>query len=123
MIHKNREPLLRGSLIGSRLRELVGGLGLGETIAAVNRSAVARLERDLCFLAAGGAYGGEHLADAAGIGRARTAATLLPGLAAGWAALGLVGETLGGEELLFRGGENEISSAIRALDGFVLGHG
>ena len=102
---------------------LVGALGLGETIAAVNRSAVTGLERDLGLFTASGTHSREHLTDTAGVARAGTTAGLFACLATGWAPLWFVGEAFGGEELLLRGAESKISSAVRTLDGFVLGHG
>lgn len=121
----NKRALQKKGSLSAHLsmRFLVSALGLREAVAAVNRAAVARLEGHLSLAAACGTDSGEHLAGTAGGAAAAATAGLFPGLTAGRAALGLVGEALGSEELLLGGAEGEISAAVCALDDFVLGHG
>jgi len=115
---------VKDSLVSGEFGSLVGALGLGEAIAAVDRPAVAGLERYLGLFAAGSAHGGEHLAGAAHAGAGGTAAAgLFASGAAGGTTLGLVGEALGGEEFLLGGSEGEVRAAVCTLDVFVLGHG
>ena len=75
-----------------------------ETIAAIYRSAFTRLKRYFRIFAALGANRGVHLA---GFHAAGAHSFGFPCLPAGGAALGLVGVTLGLEELLLRSGEGE----------------
>lgn len=121
----NKRALQKKGSLSAHLsmRFLVSALGLREAVAAVNRAAVARLEGHLSLAAACGTDSGEHLTGTAGGGAAATTAGLFPGLAAGRATFGLVGEALGSEELLLGSAEGEISAAVCALDDFVLGHG
>ena len=85
-----------------------------EAVAAIDRAVIARLEGNLAGLAAVGADSVEHLA--------RRAGDAFAGIAAGFAALGLVGEALLGVKLLLTGGENEFLSAILADQGLVSVH-
>ena len=89
-----------------------------ETIAAVHRTVVAGLEGHLAGLAALGANSVIHLAAAT----LTTAGVAFACIAAGLAALRLVGEALFSKELLFAGCEGELLSAILADDSFVLKH-
>ena len=84
----------------------------------VYRFTLAGLEGYLGLFAAFATYRGEHLAWT-GAGTA-TAAIAAAALAAGGAALRLIGVALGGKEFLFSGSEAEIRPAIGALDWFVL---
>jgi hypothetical protein len=86
----------------------------GIAIAAVNRSVVARLERNLSFLAAARADGGKELT--------RRLIGVLPQIAALFAALRLVLEASLSVEFLFTRGESEIFAAFLALKNFVLIH-
>lgn len=89
-----------------------------EAIAAVDRTVVARLERNFARLATFGAHSVEHFAGTA----VTTTGITLAGVAAGLAALRLIGETLFSEKLLLAGGECELLPAIFADDNFVLEH-
>ena len=86
--------------------ELLGGLHLCKAIAAVHRTIVSGLEGYAGFAAAGSAGGGEELTGTTG--------SVLAGIAAGLAALGLILETLLSVELLLAGGENEFIAALFA---------
>ena len=99
---------------GEEIHSISGHSGLVIAIAAIYRPAVARLKRDLCLLAAAGADHGIHLPRR--ITAAGAVAFRFPCLAAGRAALGIVGKTLGLEELLFLRTEVEGGPAIGALD-------
>lgn len=77
-----------------------------ETIAAVDRTVFSGSERNLAGLAAGGADSIVHLA----LG----SAFILAGHTAGFASLGLVGETFFLKEILFAGGEYEFLAAVFA---------
>ena len=83
-----------------------------EALAAVNGTILAGLEGNLASLAAGSADSVKHLAG--------SAATGLAGIAAGFAALGLVFEALFCIELLLTGGEHEFVAAFFADQSFVL---
>lgn len=87
---------------------------LCEALAAVHRAILAGLEGNSCFLAAGSAHSGEHLT----LGLC----SVLTGIAAGLASLGLVHETLGCVELLFASGEHEFSAAFFADQSLVFVH-
>lgn len=92
-------------------------LSLAETIAAVNRTVVARLERNAAGLATGSADCLEHLASAAIATR-----VLLASVAAGLAALRFVGEAFFREEFLLTRGKGEFLPAILADDDLVVVH-
>jgi hypothetical protein len=79
---------------------------LGEALGAVNRTIGLGLEGNLGLFAASGADSGEILSGAAG--------SLLSGIAAGLAALGLVLEAALCVEFLLTGGENEFFAALFA---------
>ncbi len=81
-------------------------LHLGEAIAAIYRAIRLRLERNTGFAAAGRANSREVLPGAAG--------SVLAGIAAGFAALGLVLEAALGIELLLTGGEHELLTTLFA---------
>ena len=87
---------------------------LGEALAAIDRTVLAGLEGTLARLAAAGADSVEHLA--------LTTGSVLAGIAAGLAALGLVLETTAGVELLLTGGPNELLAAILAYQSLVFEH-
>ena len=87
---------------------------LCKAFAAINRSVRLRLKGNLCFLAAGCTYGGEVLAG--------TAVSVLSGITAGLAALGLVLEAALCIELLLTGGENEFLAAFLAYQCLVFEH-
>ena len=90
---------------------------VAEAVAAVDRAIVAGLKGHLAGLAALGAHSVIHLAGSTvGTGDA------FAGIAAGFAALGLIGEALLGVKLLLTGGENEFLSAILADQGLVSVH-
>ena len=80
-------------------------LHLGEAFAAVNGSALSRLETELCFLAALVAYGGIKLSFT---GRGFSLVT------AGLASLRLILKSLFRVELLITRGENELLTAVLA---------
>jgi hypothetical protein len=82
-----------------------------ETLAAIYRSAFARLKRYFRIFAALGTDRGVHLTGF----HAAAHALVFPCLSASRAALGLVGVTLGLKELLLRRGKGERSSAIGTL--------
>jgi hypothetical protein len=86
----------------------------GEAFAAIYRSVVAGLERNLSFLAAVSANGGEHFS--------LFLVYVLSLVTAYLASLGLVLEALFCVEFLFAGGEHEIIAAFLALKGLVLVH-
>ena len=88
------------------MTELLSGLHLCKAIAAVNRTIVSGLEGYASFLAAGSAGGCKELTGATG--------SVLAGVTAGLAALGLILETLLCIELLLTGGENEFITALFA---------
>lgn len=89
-------------------------LHLSEALAAVDRTVFARLEGHLAGLAAACANGVEHLA--------LTTGSVLAGIAACLAALGLVLETTACVELLLTGGPNELFAAIFAYQSLVFVH-
>ena len=105
------ETIERGRAAGAGFSVL---LHLGEALAAVDRAVLTRLERHLAGLAAAGAHGVEHLA--------LTADGVLAGIAAGFAALGLVLETAGSVEFLLAGGPDELLAAILAYQSLVFKH-
>ena len=76
------------------------------------------LERNVAGTAAGSAYSVKHLALAA----LAVVGSTFAGIAAGFAALRLIGEALFSKKLLLVGGEGEFLSAIFADDRFVLEH-
>ena len=88
-----------------------------EALAAVYGAVLLRLERNLGGLSAFRTDGIIHLAGCAG--SAAGLASLTAGLATGR----LVLESLFGIELLFTGGENELSAAVFAYQRFVFVHG
>src|ERR1700678_1935803 len=104
-----------------------------EAVAAVNRLVAAGLERNGGLAAALAAFHFEHFARgtvaavaaaAAARAVARTAAAAgstlgLTRRAAIHAAVGLIGEALRGEKLLFAGAEREGCAAINAIEGFI----
>ena len=88
------------------IADLLGGLHLCKAIAAVHRTIISGLEGYAGFSAAGSAGGGEELTGTTG--------SVLAGIAAGLAALGLVLEALLRIELLLAGGEYELIAALFA---------
>ena len=88
------------------LAELLGSLHLCKAIAAIHRTIVSGLERHASLAAAGSAGGGEELTGATG--------SVLAGIAAGLAALGLILEAALCVKLLLAGGENEFVAALFA---------
>ena len=89
-----------------------------EAIAAVDRTVCTGLERNFAGTASGSAYSVKHLALAA----LAVVGSTFAGIAAGFAALRLIGEALFSKKLLLVGGEGEFLSAIFADDRFVLEH-
>jgi hypothetical protein len=87
---------------------------LREALAAVDRTVRLRLKRNSGLAAAGSAGSREELAGTAG--------SILTSVAAGFAALGLILETLLRVKLLLTCGENEIRAALFALQRFVFEH-
>ena len=81
-------------------------LHASEAIAAVNGTVGLGLKRNLCFAAAVGAGCSEELSGATG--------SVLAGIAAGLAALGLILEAAFCVEFLFTSGENEFSTTFFA---------
>ena len=81
-------------------------LHLCKALAAINRTVLTGTEGNLRLFAAVGANGGEHLT----VG----SLVLLAGVAAGLAALGLIGKTALGIELLLTGGEHELIATFFA---------
>ena len=79
---------------------------LSKALAAINRTVLTGTEGNLRLFAAVGANGGEHLT----VG----SLVLLAGVAAGLAALGLIGKTALGIELLLTGGEHELIATFFA---------
>ena len=98
------------------------GLSSGFIVAfaTVDWSAFAWLEGDFAFLTTFGTYGGEHLALWSVAVALSTEALCFPGFATGRAAPRLVGIAFGLEEFLFLSAEAEGSSAVGALEFFVL---
>ena len=90
---------------------------LSEAVAAINRTVVARFERNLAGRAARCADSVIHLAGAAG-----AAGVALPSVTAGLAALRFVRKTFFGEKLLLAGSKSEFLSAILADEGLVVVH-
>ena len=80
-----------------------------KAVAAVDRTVLSGLERNLAGLSALSADSVEHLAGAAGFASGR-----LAGGTAGLASLGLVGEALLRVELLLTGGEHELGATFFA---------
>ena len=111
---KKAAPPLRERLLfrTNQLQSVL--LHLSEALAAVDRTVFARLEGHLAGLAAACANGVEHLA--------LTTGSVLAGIAACLAALGLVLETTACVELLLTGGENELFAAIFAYQSLVFVH-
>ncbi len=93
-------------------RELFAFL-LCETLAAVNRPVITRLERNYSFLSAACANGCEHFSVS------RCVLLRIPALLA---ALRLVCEAFFGIEFLFTGGEYEFVSAVLAYKRLVCVH-
>ena len=116
----------RGSVIKGYYPSLFYSLSVNVdfvvAVAAVNGSAVCRLEWHFGALTALCADRGEHLAGRAVIAAATTGISLLlfSRRAAGRAALGLVGITLLREEFLLAGGESKRGTTIATNNGFVL---
>jgi len=112
---KKAAPPLRERLLfrTNQLQSVL--LHLSEALAAVDRTVFARLEGHLAGLAAACANGVEHLA--------LTTGSVLAGIAACLAALGLVLETTACVELLLTGGPNELFAAIFAYQSLVFVHG
>ena len=90
---------------------------IAETIAAINGTIVAGLERNFAGSSTLSTDCIIHLTVSA-----VAAGVLLPGITAGLAALRLIGETLLSEEFLLLRGENEFLTAVFANDCFVLIH-
>jgi hypothetical protein len=86
----------------------------GKAVAAVNRTVISRLKRYARLAAAGRARGGEHLSGGG--------AAVFPGLTAGFAALGFVGEAFFCVEVLFACAEDKLCAAVFTCENFVLGH-
>ena len=85
-------------------------------VAAIDWSALSRLEGDFGFLATLSTYCGEHLAPRPVAAIATRAVPFrLPCLTTGWATLGLVGVAFSGKEFLLFGAEGEGSPTIRTL--------
>ena len=103
---KKAAPPLRERLLfrTNQLQSVL--LHLSEALAAVDRTVLARLEGNLASLAAAGADSVKHLA--------LTAGSVLAGITAGLAALGLIGKTALGIELLLTGGEHELIATFFA---------
>ena len=85
---------------------------IGETIAAINRAVVSRLERNLARNPAGSADSVKHLT--------RPSAAVFTGITAGFASLRLVCEPFFREKLLLICCEGELLIAVSAYDCFVL---
>ena len=79
---------------------------LSKALAAVNGAIGLGLKRNLCLTAASGAGSGKELT--------RTAGSILAGITASLAALGLVLEAALCIELLLTGGENELVTTLFA---------
>lgn len=88
-----------------------------EALTAINRAVAARLEGNPAGFSALGADRLKHLA--LGISAARIS---FSGIAAGFAALRLVGESFFGVEFLLAGSELEFVSAVFANECFVVVH-
>ena len=86
-------------------------------IAAIHRSAFSRLKWYLAFFTTLSTHCGEHLTT----GSVATVATALrfPRFAAGWTALGLIGETFGCIEFLLASTEGEGNPTVRTLQRFI----
>ena len=113
--HKKSSPSLAGKAAFFRTNQLQSVLlHLSEALAAVDRTVFTRLEGHLAGLAAACANGVEHLA--------LTTGSVLAGIAACLAALGLVLETTACVELLLTGGPNELFAAIFAYQSLVFVH-
>ena len=89
-------------------------------LATIDRPAVGRLKRHFGVSAALGAYGRKHLAREPIAVTTISVPLCLPCLSAWGTALGLISIALGLKELLFPGGEAEVSPTIGTLDRFVL---
>ena len=89
-------------------------LHLGKALAAINRSVVSRLERHLSLGATGGADGGVHLSLLLG--------SILSGVTARLASLGLILEPSLGIKVLLTGSEHELRATVFAHLGFVFVH-
>ena len=111
---KKAAPPLRERLLfrTNQLQSVL--LHLSEALAAVDRTVFARLEGHLAGLAAACANGVEHLA--------LTTGSVLAGIAACLAALGLVLETTACVELLLTGGKGELVTALFAYQDLVFVH-
>ena len=92
-----------------------------ESVAAIYRSVVLRLEGNLGVFSAGSAYSVKHLAVCSGTGSA-AACFALAGCAAILATGGFVCESLFSVEVLFACCEFEACSAVSAGQCFVLSH-
>jgi hypothetical protein len=99
---------------------LLAKLYLAVTLAAVDRSALTRLERHFGFLAALGAYGGEHLASGTITVVIISKALGSPRFTTCRAPFGLVGVTFLLEELLFLSAKGEGFTTVGALEALVL---
>ena len=96
------------------LRRLSFFFHLCKALAAINRAVFSWLERNLCLFAAACANSGEHLSVRFFAG--------LAGVAAGFASLRLVLESLFSVEFLLASSENELGSAFFAYSCFVFVH-
>ena len=91
-----------------------------EVVPVIGQHAVGKRKRHFGVFAALGTFGRKHLARES-IAAATTSMPLcLPCLSARGTAPGLVGQAFGLKELLFPGGEAEVSPAIGTLDCLVL---
>jgi hypothetical protein len=87
---------------------------LSEAVAAINRTIGLRLKRNLSLAAASSASCSEELTGAAG--------SVLAGVTAGLAALGLVLETTLSVEFLLTGGKSKLVAALFAYQDLVFVH-
>jgi hypothetical protein len=87
---------------------------LRKAFAAVNRTVLTGLERNLGFATASSTSSGEPLSFAAG--------GVFASIPAGFATLGFIYETFFSVEFLFSGGEYEFISAFFAGESFVFEH-
>ena len=90
-------------------------LHLGKALAAVHRTVGLGLKGNTSFLAASGAGSGEELSGATG--------SVLAGITARLAALGLILEASLRVEFLLTGSEHKFSAAVLAYQRFVFVHG
>ena len=99
-------PEIRSCFVCVLFQQLAVGTHLSEALAAENGTVGLGLEGNLGFVAAASAGSGEELTGATG--------SVLAGIAAGLAALGLVLEAALCVECLLTGGENEFVAALFA---------